>query len=380
MKRLPSRGGCVTIEILRNPQHLAAIGAAWRSLEERAGAGAFQSYDWISAWWNGGAATAGFRLHLALAWDGSELVGVLPLVVRRHYGLRVLEWAAKDVSDYCDVLLAPSRDELIVPLWRSVCRHGGFDVAYLSHLPPGGVLARLGEDQLGLRLGRRFAVASSTRLDTWSSGAEFMKSLTAGERQNYRRSHKILAQSGPVCFRVLRGAEVWPAIEQLRQMKLDWLNRAGLASPLFSDDGTMLRSLSAGLEARGRLRVFVLEAGNRVAAVLLCIAESNRLLGLNRAYDHGLHRASPGTLALIEKISWAVDNGCTEVDFLCGDEAYKQRLAGTQIRLTTLVHARTPIGIAAILSDSFIPRIARLRATLRSLSGSVVSLSRIFRA
>ncbi|MFC7610567.1 GNAT family N-acetyltransferase [Teichococcus aestuarii] len=134
-----------------------------------------------------------------------------------------------------------------------------------------------------------------------------------------------MAQSGPVRFRVLRGAELWPAVERLRQMKLDWLRRTGLASPLFSDDGTMLRSLATALEARGCLRVFVLEAGDSIAAVTLSIAEGGRLLGFGSAYEQSLHRASPGTLAMIDEIAWAIDHGFTEVDFLCGDEAYKQR-------------------------------------------------------
>ncbi|MFC4166921.1 GNAT family N-acetyltransferase [Teichococcus aestuarii] len=373
----PAGGGGALIEILRDPDRLAALGPAWRALETQAGAGTFQSHDWISAWWHGGAARSGFRLHIALAWDGDELVGVLPLAVRRRHGLRVLEWAAKDVSDYCDALLAPSREDLILPLWRAARAQGGFDVAYLSHLRPGGVLVRFGQGRLRLWPGHRSTVASALRLGAWSSGAGFVEFLAPRERQNYRRRRRVLAQSGPVRFRVLRGAELWPAVERLRQMKLDWLRRTGLASPLFSDDGTMLRSLATALEARGCLRVFVLEAGDSIAAVTLSIAEGGRLLGFGSAYEQSLHRASPGTLAMIDEIAWAIDHGFTEVDFLCGDEAYKQRLASTCLHLGTLVHARTPLGLAALASDACILVMARLRARLGAFPGFSVAFSRV---
>ena len=34
-------------------------------------------------------------------------IGALPLAICRWAGVRVLEWAAKDYTDYCDALLRP---------------------------------------------------------------------------------------------------------------------------------------------------------------------------------------------------------------------------------------------------------------------------------
>jgi CelD/BcsL family acetyltransferase involved in cellulose biosynthesis len=42
----------------------------------------------------------GFRLAVCVAWRGTDLVAVAPFSIRRYWGLRILEWAAKDHTDY----------------------------------------------------------------------------------------------------------------------------------------------------------------------------------------------------------------------------------------------------------------------------------------
>ncbi|MFC7610568.1 hypothetical protein [Teichococcus aestuarii] len=139
---------------------------------------------------------------------------MLPLAVRRRHGLRVLEWAAKDVSDYCDALLAPSREDLILPLWRAARAQGGFDVAYLSHLRPGGVLVRFGQGRLRLWPGHRSTVASALRLGAWSSGAGFVEFLAPGSDRttgdaagSWRRAGRSASAccAGQSCGRRSRG-------------------------------------------------------------------------------------------------------------------------------------------------------------------------------
>ena len=45
--------------------------------------------------------------HVATLWRRDRLVAVLPLCVRRYKRLRILEWMAAKVSDYCDALIDP---------------------------------------------------------------------------------------------------------------------------------------------------------------------------------------------------------------------------------------------------------------------------------
>ena len=61
---------------------LAALAPAWRALLERAeGAEPVLTPTWTLAWWR--AFGAGRHLRALTLWDGTELVGLAPLSLRR---------------------------------------------------------------------------------------------------------------------------------------------------------------------------------------------------------------------------------------------------------------------------------------------------------
>lgn len=365
-KAEPAGAGRPRVEILRDPAAFEALAPAWRDLHRRAGAEFFQSHDWIGAWWRSAGAPGGFRLHVALAWDGQDLVGALPLALRRHWGFRVLEWAAKDCTDRCDALLAPGpwRESTLAAMWRHVGRRGGFDVVYLSHARAGSAAALLARSGEGIELRRsrrgRGAPLTGVRLGAWKDGDAFFHSLGKKGRNNHLRGRRILETAGPVRFRVAAPDETGPLLERLRRFKLDWLRREGRTSPLFGGDGAPLRALVAALAGSGRLRLFVLEAGGKPAAGLLCFADGGTLNAYFTAYDPAFGRASPGSLVLVDAIRWAMREGFAEVDFLCGDEAYKDSLANQREELLAFSGARGLLGRLALAADERVPALARL--------------------
>lgn len=351
----PTAGSTIRLDIVTDQAGLDALAPAWRALEDRAGSGLFQSHAWIAAWWRTAGAPGGFRLRLVAAWEGDRLVGLLPLALRRHGGLRVLEWAAKDCTDYCDALLQPGYPDLPLLLWRAAVEAGGFDLAYLSHLRPGAAMARFARGApagLALSPGRRRALATGVQLGEQPDAAAFFQALGKKGRNNHLRGQRILEHMGPVRCRLAEPSEAAELTERLRALKLDWLRREGQASPVLADDGSLLRALAGAAAARGSLRLFALEAGDRLAAGLLCFAEGRRLAAYLTAYDAEFGRASPGSIVLVEAIRWAAAAGFTEVDFLCGDEAYKGRLANATCELGSLVHARTLLGRLALWLDA----------------------------
>ncbi len=106
-------------EIVRTAERLAAVGPAWTALWRRSGALVFQSHPWISAWWASAPDRERRALAIVLAWRGDTLVGVLPLATVRRKGFRVLEWAAKDCSDFGDALLADRTNAgLVRRMWQ----------------------------------------------------------------------------------------------------------------------------------------------------------------------------------------------------------------------------------------------------------------------
>jgi CelD/BcsL family acetyltransferase involved in cellulose biosynthesis len=51
---------------------------------------------------------------------------------------------------------------------------------------------------------------------------------------------------------------------------------------------------------------------------------------------------------MVEYLTWAFNQGMTEVDFLCGEEQYKFKFATTQTDLVSYVGARTWVGSIAL--------------------------------
>lgn len=346
------------IEIVSTSCRLAEIGPAWSALRRAADGSVFQSHAWVSAWWHARPPGHGGSLRVALAWDGQDLVAVMPLVLRRRRGLRTLEWAAKECSDYCDVLTLPGseRDGAVEALWEAVSRQVRFDLAYLGHLQPGSATLR------GLGRGSGTALVPNARRQTnlrlrpvQAGGTAWFESLPKKLRQNYRRGWKTLSETGAARFRLLGTEEaVGPALDRLVALKRAWLARTGQHSPVLEKDAACLRAVTGVLAGQGLLRAFVIERDGEIVAGTLNFVEGGALRALFAAYDHEMEKASVGTLLMIDYIQWAIDLGLTEIDFLAGAEPYKLKFADTQLDLVSLAGAGTWRGRLALAADRWL--------------------------
>lgn len=126
-----------TFEVVTSAARLAEIAPAWSALWQRAGGLVFQHPAWIAARWRTTPHQERRTLRIGLAWNGDRLDGVIALATFKRSGIRILEWAAKDHSDYGDALVAPDGDpRAISRLWQHVFDQGGFDLIYLNRLLP----------------------------------------------------------------------------------------------------------------------------------------------------------------------------------------------------------------------------------------------------
>ncbi len=350
----------IRLETVRDPGRLWEVEAAWQALWTQADGNVFQRFDWVGAWWRATGQTSGYRLNVVLVWREDELVALAALVTLRFRGMRVLEWAAKDCSDYCDILIAPGIDNpaVLASIWRYVSTSSRFDIAYLSHLQQQAhaqFLARVGAAKsVKLRPSRRVALATGIDLADWTSSKAWFQSLGKKGRNNHTRGLRILETAGPASFRLLeRDEDIALALDRICALKQRWADERQVSSPVLRDGAVLLRELVGALARVGSLRLFVLECDKQIVAASINIIERDRLLAFFAAYDPEFERASPGTIIMVEYIRWAIDNSLTMVDFLCGDEDYKGRFADVRGQLAAFTGARTPLGWLAITAETW---------------------------
>jgi CelD/BcsL family acetyltransferase involved in cellulose biosynthesis len=343
-------------EIVETTERLRAVGPAWTGLWAASGALVFQSHAWVSAWWENVPDPGRRRLRIVLAWDGEDLVGVLPLATTRRRGLRVLEWAAKECSDFADGLLAARAGADLLPrMWAHLSAAGGFDLAYLSHLRPearAGILARAPAGGVRLRPNHRTEQNWRVRGPV-PSGKAWFDGQPKKTRQNHRRGQKFLAERGATTARLLAPGEALDGLlAWFIARKRAWLAANGLPSGLFYADGSgALPAMVRVLDEAGLLRVFVLECDGAPVAASINFVQGDTMMAFVTTYDPAFERASPGLVLMIDYIVWAFDHGLHTVDFLCGDEGFKGRFGTQCLTLGSLMGARTLPGAAAHLFD-----------------------------
>ncbi|MCJ2086883.1 GNAT family N-acetyltransferase [Methylobacterium sp. E-005] len=343
-------------EAIRTTERLAEVGPAWMALWAASGALVFQSHAWVSAWWASAPDRERRALAIVLAWRGDDLVGVLPLAIVRRRGFRVLEWAAKDCSDFGDALLADRADHTLVRgMWRHAGQAGGFDLAYLNRLLPDAAARSLLQQEGGgvrLRLNHRDEANWRVR-GPWTTGQAWFEAQSKKTRQNYRRGQKSLSERGPLAFRQLGPDEpLGPVLDRLTTFKRAWLQRHDLASTAFYDEGSRaLPAMVQVLAEAGLLHAFVLKCGGAVVAVSINFVQAGAMMAFVTTYDPEVERASPGMVLMMDYIMWSIDHGLHTVDFLCGDEGFKGRFGTESLTLASMTGARTPQGSAAQLVD-----------------------------
>lgn len=342
-------------ELVTAPDRLAEVGPAWDALWSRGSQSVFQSHGWIMAWFNSRQAGDRSCLCVGLCWDDDRLVALMPFITRRHRGVRVLEWAAKDCSDYCDAVVDPDMADgwqALEMAWAAVVGSAGFDVAYLSHVRPDAAVGALfagWSRSIRLRPGHRSA-RSLQVVSNGASGDGWFRSLNKKARNNHKRGMRILGETGPVTVRISQAGDTVDALlERMIALKQDWLVSTGQKNEILNNDARALRALVKELARQNLLQLFSIHCGEAFVAGALNIVNGARLQAFFAAYDPAFDRASPGTLVMVEYLTWAFDHGMTEVDFLCGEEQYKFKFATAHMDLASYVGARTWLGRAALL-------------------------------
>ena len=334
----------LTVKLIEDRGAFDALEVAWRALDAHPAVRVFQEFEWTASWVRTLGAAGGWRLKIATLWQEERLVGVLPLCVRRFNGLRILEWIAVRVSDYCDAILDPRLDpaQALPTLWEAVTRSGGFDVARLGHIRT--------DTQMFEFLGTRnpwietLEDAGGVPI-AWADGAEWLRQQSSGMRDRVKYNSRRMIKAGfdvRVCDTAHRAALI---IDTLVTHKRPWLAARGLSSFIDEPGGVdFLQSAVAAAASRGELHLSTVENDGRIAACDLAFVRGGIIYSYLASFDPEYHKYSFGRVLTDCLLMWACDNGLRRLDLLLGAYDYKTEYNCTLEPVRTLVMSRGLIG------------------------------------
>lgn len=322
---------------LRHAEALTGLRDEWNALLEHCErATLYQTWEWNEAWWQ--MFHRRKRLRLLLLRRGETLVGIVPLYVSRHLGtpLRRLAFLGTGAADYLDVLCREADAPAVYAAMRDYLEQGrGYDMADFQQMRPTALLHEAAQ----------MPAAPETRLKTAETVQEVCPSLTLPNtydafaarlsksmRYHISRHEKSLRKDFPtISLRLADAAELPHAMTALFDLHQKRWNARLLPGVLGGDRIQAFHRLVAErFAARGWLRLYLAQTEERTLAALYCFRFRERHYYYLGGFAPELGKYSLGTLLMNHAIRAAIAEGCTEFDFLRGNEAYKYRWQPTE--------------------------------------------------
>ncbi|MGB5079318.1 MAG: GNAT family N-acetyltransferase [Burkholderiales bacterium] len=318
-----------------------ALAEEWEGLLNRSpGYSVFQTFPWQTCWWK--AFGGSHELFVILAYAGTDLVGIAPMMVARRKGplgraRRHLHFigSMNHASDYCDFITDPDVPEALGALLEAICAGSeAFDRVDLSHFP-GHSPNQARTLEYFRRRGARTSVEVQAEAPVRILG-DGRADLKAANKSSLRRHANFFRKSGELRFHRCTGeAEILGYLEPFfAQHRARW---AGTDSPsLFLDPAqqAFYRELVREILPRGWLRFDVVLFDGAPLAFHFGFEYRRRFIWYKPAFDPRFASRSPGEVLIKFLLEDAIEKKLEEFDFTVGSEAFKYRFAN-QVRCTT---------------------------------------------
>jgi CelD/BcsL family acetyltransferase involved in cellulose biosynthesis len=326
----------------------------------------FQDFRWLGAWY--GAFTE-VEPVVAVITDARTLeqVALLPLVRRTRRGVRIVEFADLDLTDYNAPMLGPAapRDAAGArALWRDLTAalkglQGGADIVRLRKLPR-GLDGRANPLTL---LDATFPSAVNGNLVTIGEDFEAWRhSLGRNARKGLLKAWRVFTREPLAAFEIVTDPEaasrVMAAMEVQQGARMQAL---GLSYSLNDQaHAAFYRDLVAANLRTGYAVLTALTVGEEVVATLLGIRIGARYV-MVRFSNAGEKWAScsPGLLVIERTMHALHADGVRSFDFGTGNYLYKRKFGVTQLPLLNITKALNWRGKPLALRDRIVRELRR---------------------
>jgi CelD/BcsL family acetyltransferase involved in cellulose biosynthesis len=321
----------------------------------------FQDARWLDAWYQAFANVDRVEPLIAIVSNAAtlELAALLPLVRRSQNGIRIVEFADLDLTDYNAPLLgaaAPRDAGAARVLWRDL-------LAALRRLPGGADFIRLRKMPLDLD-GRPNPLAllddaslCSLNGNPVTTGDDFdawRHSLERTVRKELERSWRVFTRDPAASFQIVSDdQEAQRVLSTMEIQQSARMQHLGLNFILNDETCAAFYRHLVGENLHGDYAVLsALTVGEEVVATLLGIRNGSRyvMVRISNAGDKWSN-CSPGRLIIERTMAALHKDGVRSFDFSIGNYAYKRRFGVTPQPLADLTVALSWRGIPYVLRD-----------------------------
>lgn len=303
---------------------------------------------WLGPWWRHFG--VGHEAYVVVARDGSGNVrGLLPLYRKRTAGGRTLANLGDGsvCTDYVSVLSRPDESQevgqAIGKFLAAIARdtQHGWDLLEIDGIAEGDTgMVSLAK---GLTDGDA-TLHTLSEMKTWfkpadANWADHLKHHGKTQRRRMRRMCEKIADDGPVERLVAETEkdveEFLGALIEMHQHRWNSVGEPGsYAEPEFR---AFIMDVAKEFLRRGRLYLNLLRhEGRNLGAELNLIGENRILYCYSAGYNIDLADMEPGRLVNIDTLQQLYRGDLAGIDFMRGDEPYKQRLSTSSRRVLRL--------------------------------------------
>ena len=321
----------------------------------------FQDSRWLEAWYEAFADSTDVQPLIAIVTDAAtgELAALLPLILRPHKGIRLVEFADLALTDYNAPLLGEGRPRDAAAartLWRDL-------TAALSRLPDGCDLIRLRKmpaelgqlpNPLALVDGAGPCPLNGNVVTTGDDFDAWRHSLEKAVRKELERSWRVFTRDPAATFKIVTDKNerlrMLSAMElqqgtRMQHLGLNFVLNGGACTAFYR------RLVGAGV-GDGYAVVSALTVGEEVVATLLGIRSGSRYVMVRISHaGEKWSNCSPGRLVIERTMAALHAHGVREFDFSVGNYAYKRRFGVRRIALVDLSAALSWRGMPHALRD-----------------------------
>jgi CelD/BcsL family acetyltransferase involved in cellulose biosynthesis len=317
------------VSVLEDGKAFAALEEEWEELyRDCPAATPFQSWAWLYSWWEHYG--EGNELCIVAVRSGGLLVGILPFMIQRRFGVKRLLFIGTGVTDYLDLLAREGWEREVAEAGVRVLRRlGPWQVADLLELRPEAIAWGLFSRWDGPRI-QRWQV-NCLMIDTkpWD---ELLMTVSRNLRKTARRAMRRAEEDG-VRHKLVKAEDAEEAARRLVALHREaWQGKEIDPNNLTETYESHMVAAARRMTSRRLGGIGEFHRGREVIASHFLVFGRN-FIGTHTlgATQETMERYQISSLEVWSLVNTALDRSYDYVNLLRGEEPYKVRWSNRMV-------------------------------------------------